>query len=136
MKTLAKVFFGLLVSLFPAAALAFLLSAREGKHDEALGLLAQAKKVIGPNPDLLDTEAIVRLGKGDVAAARKFLEEVLASAPNATGYFHLAQLEQKAERKLEAKLAWRRANELELRRTALHPLERDAFDQLEKALGK
>jgi tetratricopeptide (TPR) repeat protein len=114
--------------------LAFLLSVREGKHDDALQMLDRAKKIIGPDPNLLDTEAIVRLKKGEVAAARKLLEEVLASTPTASGYFHLAQVEHKAERKLEARVAWQRAEELELRKADLHPLEREAYDQLSRLL--
>lgn len=114
--------------------LAFLLSVREGKHDDALQVLDRAKKIIGPDPNLLDTEAIVRLKKGEVAAARKVLEEILAATPTASGYFHLAQVEHKAERKLEARIAWQRAEELELRKADLHPLEREAYDQLSRLL--
>jgi tetratricopeptide (TPR) repeat protein len=114
--------------------LAFLLSVRDGKTDEALQMLERAKKLIGPNPDLLDTEAIVRLKRGEVDAARKLLEEVLAAAPSASAYFHLAQVESKAAQKLDARLAWRRAEELKLQRLTLHPLEREAHDQLAAAL--
>jgi tetratricopeptide (TPR) repeat protein len=110
--------------------LAYLLSAREGKHDDALRLLDQAKKAIGPHLDLLDTEAIVRLNKGEVDTARKLLEEVVVAAPNASGYFHLAQVELAAKRNLEARLAWQRSRELELHRADLHPLEREAYDRV------
>lgn len=111
--------------------LAYLLSAREGKHDDALRLLDQAKQVLGPsNPDLLDTEALVRLNKGEADTAHKLLEGVVAQAPTGTAYFHLAQAEQELKRDLEARLAWRKAEELSLRRAELHPLERPAYDRM------
>ena len=110
--------------------LAYMLSVRHNKHDEALELLDRAKKAIGPNPHLLDTEATVRLNKGEVDAARGLLEVVVAEDPSAAGYFHLAQVEVTAKRDVEARLAWRRAGELRIQRADLHPLERDAFDQL------
>lgn len=114
--------------------LAFLLSARDGKHDEALQMLEGAKKLIGPNPDLLDTEAIVRLKRGEVAAARALLEEVIKTSPSASAYFHLAQVESKAGQKLEARLAWRQAEELKLQRPTLHPLERGEYDQIAEVM--
>jgi hypothetical protein len=45
--------------------LAYLLSTQEKKHTEALVLIEQAKKTAGPLPDLLDTEALVMLGRGE-----------------------------------------------------------------------
>lgn len=115
--------------------LAFLLSAREKKHDEALKLMGQARRAAGPdNPNLLDTEAIILLNKGEFVAARQPLERILTVGPNAVAYFHLAQVEQAAERDLEARVAWKHAADLGIKRDDLHPLERPAFDQLAKEL--
>ena len=109
--------------------MAFLVSAREGKHADALRLLEQAKR-FGPNPDLIDTEALVRLNNNEAEAARKLLESVVAEAPTGPAYFHLAQAELATERKIDARIAWKRAMELGLRRADLHPLEWSGFDQM------
>jgi tetratricopeptide (TPR) repeat protein len=110
--------------------LAYLLSAQEGKHDDALRLLEQAKRVIGPVPDLLDTEALVLLNKGEAEAARKLLEAVVAEAPSGPAYFHLARAGLASKRDLEARVAWRRAAGLGLRPADLHPLERPEYERL------
>ena len=110
--------------------LAYLLSAREGRHDDALRLLERAKAVAGPNPSLMDTEALVRLNRGEAEAARKLLEAVAAEAPSGPAYFHLARAELAAGRELEARAAWLRAGELALRPADLHPLERPAYEQV------
>lgn len=110
--------------------LAYLLSAHTGKHDDALGLLDQARKAVGPNPDLLDTEALVRLNKKEPNAARKLLEQVVLEAPSGAGFFHLALAEKEEGRELEARIAWKKSVELGLRRAELHPLEWPAFDRM------
>ncbi|WP_145244353.1 tetratricopeptide repeat protein [Urbifossiella limnaea] len=110
--------------------LAFLVSAQEKKHVDALGLLARARQAVGPNPELDDTEALVRLAKGETDAARKLLEGVVAQTPTGSAYFHLAQVESAANRDLEARSAWRQATDAGLRRADLHPLECHAYDQL------
>ncbi len=110
--------------------LAFLLSARENQHDVALGLIEQAKKVIGPNPSLLDTEAMIRLSKGEVDTASKLLEIVVTEVPSGTAFFHLARVELAAKHDLEARRAWRRALDLGLRMSDLHPLERPAYEKI------
>jgi tetratricopeptide (TPR) repeat protein len=115
--------------------LAFLLSALEKKHDEALKLIEQARRAAGPdNPNLLDTKAIILLNKGEFVAARQPLERILAVTPNAVAYFHLAQVEDAAERDLEARVAWKHAADLGFKRDDLHPLERPGFDQLAREL--
>jgi tetratricopeptide (TPR) repeat protein len=115
--------------------LAYLLSAREGKYAEALTYLERAKKAIGPLPTLLDTEATVRLAQGDAAAAVALLNDVLAQEPSATSYFHLAQAHLAANQRLDARLAWAKAAQLKLKPTDLHPLERSAYKEIERALA-
>jgi tetratricopeptide (TPR) repeat protein len=115
--------------------LAYLLSAKEGKHAEALGYLERAKKTIGPLPTLLDTEATIRLAQGDAPAAVALLNDVLAQEPSATSYFHLAQAHLAANQRLDARLAWAKAAELKLKPTDLHPLERGAYKEIEAVLA-
>jgi tetratricopeptide (TPR) repeat protein len=110
--------------------LAYLLSALEKKHDAALGLIEQAKKIFGPNPTLLYTEALILLNKAEPATALKLLEVATAEAPSASGYFHLAQVELALKHNLEANAAWRRAGELGLRKSDLHPLEYPEYERI------
>lgn len=110
--------------------LAFLLSVGEGKHDEALAVLDRAKRLIGPHPVLADTEAVVRLNRGEVAAARRLLEGVQAEAPSGAASFHLAEVELAGKRDLEARIAWKQAEEAGLRRSDLHVLEQPAYDRI------
>jgi cellulose synthase operon protein C len=114
--------------------LAFLISATEGKHDEALALIERAKRVGGPLPELLDTEALVRLNSKDFAAARRLLEVVVTEAPTGSAYYHLAQTELAAGRKLEARRAWQQAAELGFKFADLHPLERPEFERVSALL--
>jgi cellulose synthase operon protein C len=110
--------------------LAFLISTSEGKHDEALRLLAQAKQIGGPLPTLLDTEALVQLNRGDSETARRLLETVTAEAPSGTAFFHLARAELAANRVAEARVAWQQAEELGIKPANLHPLERPELVRL------
>jgi tetratricopeptide (TPR) repeat protein len=110
--------------------LAYLLSAKERQHEDALKLIAQAKGVMGEHPSLLDTEAMIRLNNDEPEKAFKLLEVVIAEAPNGSAYFHLAQVELAAKHEFEAKIAWRRALELGLHVGDLHPLERPEFERI------
>jgi len=110
--------------------LAYLLSFREGKHDDALRLVERAKQTIGENSDLLDTEALIRLNKSEVGEARRILEGIVAIAPTATTYYHLAQAELAADRKIEAMVAWKKSGDLGIRRSSLHPLEWERFEKM------
>ena len=112
--------------------LAYLISMKEGKHDEALQLLARAESISGPLLDLLDTKALVLLNKKDFAAARSLLEGVVVQSPSGPGYFHLAQVQLAAGEKLEAQRAWRKARDLGIKTADLHPLEQPAFRRLQQ----
>jgi tetratricopeptide (TPR) repeat protein len=114
--------------------LAFLISAKELRHDEALVVLREAKKVRGPLPELLDTEALVLLHKKQPDAARQLLDQVTAQNPSATAFFHLAQAELAAGRKLEARRAWQQAEELGIKPADLHPLERPEVQRVSNVL--
>ncbi len=116
--------------------LAYLISAHGKRHDEALALLATAKKSAGPLPELLDTEATVLTARGskdDLKAARDLLKQSMEGNPTAVGQFHLAQLEEKAQDKRAAAAAWREAVRLKLKKADLHPLEWPAFRAMEAA---
>jgi cellulose synthase operon protein C len=115
--------------------LAYLISAYDKNHAMALTHIENAKKIIGPNPELLDTEALIRLNSGEPETALKLLEVVVAEAPSGPAYFHLAQAELAAGHKLEAGRAWRRAKELNVSKADLHPLEWPGYESLAKQLN-
>jgi tetratricopeptide (TPR) repeat protein len=110
--------------------LAFLHSAREKRHDPALTLIDQARKLIGPNPNLLDTEALIRLNKGQADVALSIMSVVVAEAPSGAAYFHLAQIHLALKDETEARRAWRQAGEHGLKEADLHPLERTEYRRL------
>ena len=115
--------------------LAFLLAFHRQKHDEGLSLLKEAGELIGEYSDLQDTQALILMDRGtkkDLEDARPILENIIASSPSAVAYFHLALLEKKQGRQDESRLAWREAKRLLIKSSDLHPIERPAFDAMEK----
>ncbi|MBP3960487.1 tetratricopeptide repeat protein [Gemmata sp. G18] len=115
--------------------LAFLVSAQEKNHDEALRLIKRAQGAGGTLPELLDTEALILLQKKDFGAARRLLETVTVEDPSGTAYYHLAQVELAAgDRKLEAKRAWQQAEDFGIKLADLHPLERAEFERVSALL--
>jgi tetratricopeptide (TPR) repeat protein len=127
--------------------LAFLLAASKGEVTEALANIETAKRLVGPVPELLDTEATVRLKQSpatreSVQAAIALLEDVEVQAPSAVTYFHLAlarralaNLEMKNSREykrgiVKAQEAWEKAHGRGLSKGDLHPLEVRDFEEL------
>ncbi len=116
--------------------LAYLRSAHQKRHVEALALLETAKgKPTGPLPELLDTQALVLLNRdkeGDAAEARKLLQDVAAFQPSGAVYFHLARAEEKLKKDndLDFKAALAEAKRRKLNAADLHPLELDEFRRL------
>ena len=110
--------------------LAWLLAVQEGKGDEALGLMEQAVRIAGPVPDLLDTQATVRLARKESRRAVEDLEKALAQGPTASRYFHLTQAHDQAGEKSAARDALLKALALGLSEKDLHPLERRDFKRL------
>jgi tetratricopeptide (TPR) repeat protein len=115
--------------------LAYLVSAIQGKHDEALRILDRAKESVGPLPALLDTEGQICIAKGDFAKAISLLEDVNAMEPSGSHYFHLAEAYSRSGKEFEAKAAWKRAIKLDLQQSDLHPLEQDQFKRLQSTIG-
>lgn len=119
--------------------LAWLLAARDGKPKaaEALELINQAIRLVGPSAELLDTRAFVYLKMEAADEALKDLnkaleEEALKHTPSAVLYFHLA-LAQEMRKDPAASASLRRAQSLNLK---VHPLEQPAYDHLVKALAR
>jgi len=106
------------------------LLALQQKGREALDLSQRALDVAGPAPFLLDTRALVHLAIGQHQQAVTDLEEAIAQQPTGTRYFHLAQAHRAAKDRAAAGLALKKARSLGLTASALHPLERPAYEGL------
>jgi Tfp pilus assembly protein PilF len=118
--------------------LAWLLALKGGRGAEALDLVRRAAEAGGLESGLLDTRAVAYLSLWQSEATAKAiqdLEEVAAEAPAAVTYFHLAQAYLQARKRPEAGRAWKKAVELGLAPNALHPLERPAYQQLQRDLN-
>lgn len=110
--------------------LAVLLTLRETKGKEARQLIDRAVELGGPGTALLDSRAMVELAAGDDEAAIKDLEEATADEPLPECYFHLAQAYLRRNHLNAAAEAIEKARSIGLDEHSLHPLERDAYQQI------
>jgi tetratricopeptide (TPR) repeat protein len=115
----------------------FLALADRSKAPEALDLINKAIADVGPDPNLLDTRALVLLQLDRVDDAVKDLTSAISRSrqPDPIWYVHLAQAQLAANRRAEAAEALASARALGLDETAIPPLERPAFEQLARAIG-
>ncbi|HEY1376194.1 MAG TPA: tetratricopeptide repeat protein, partial [Gemmataceae bacterium] len=117
--------------------LAWLLALQGGHGEEALDLVNRAAEVAGYNPVLEDTRAVARLtlGRKDAAVtAVSELEQLITTAPSPTLFFHLAEAYEQAGRRADAARMWQQAKGRGLTRDGLHPLERPAYERLDRDL--
>jgi tetratricopeptide (TPR) repeat protein len=114
--------------------LAWLMALKDGKTSEALNHVQTALETSGPIVELLDTRGVVywKMGRHDQAV--KDLEEVVAVAPSASRYFHLAQAHHGSGDLRKAQNALQEAKKLGLKPEKLHPLEQPAYENLEPQL--
>jgi tetratricopeptide (TPR) repeat protein len=115
---------------------AWLLAQLNDKTADALAMINRALDLMGPQPALLDTRAVVqiKLGRADLAVVD--LERVTTEAPTALRWFHLACAYQQVHNPDAARRAFQRARELGLENPQLHPLERDAWGTLYQDLDR
>src|SRR5262249_19084329 len=88
--------------------------------------------VAGPQPQLLDTRAVVYLAMDRSEPAITDLEQALADSPSAFRYFHLARAHRLAQHPEAAAQAFRKATEAGLELELLHPTERVAFREMSR----
>jgi len=119
--------------------LAFILAVNRGTPadaDEALDLAKKAMTYLGPTTDLLDTQAMARLARGDVRQAINDLKVAIADVPSGTKCLHLSFCEMRANNKPAAREAYNRAlNEFKLNLSGLSPAERALHKELVQFLG-
>lgn len=114
--------------------LAFILAFQNKNTDEAIRMVNDAMKILGPTSDLLDTRGTVYLAMGDAEKARAdFADAVLA--PTAMKYVHLAFAERSLNNLPAAKGALEKAQEFKLKRHEMHEAERAKYKKLAEELG-
>ena len=86
----------------PINNLACLMSLKNGKSPAALEMINSAIARFGPDPELLDTRAVVHLTNGRPDLACDDLNEAIIVSPSATKYFHRAQAYLRAGRRDDA----------------------------------
>jgi tetratricopeptide (TPR) repeat protein len=114
--------------------LAYMLAFKEGIGAEALVLAQRAIELAGPNPQLLDTRAVIYLRTGQADRAVQDLQQTMKQSPTPDMYFRLAQAQHLANRPSAAAAAFAKATEAGLCLDALHPLERPGFERLASEL--
>jgi tetratricopeptide (TPR) repeat protein len=115
--------------------LAFLLTLKEGKYEEALKLIEDLLEAVGPVAEALDTRGLIHLGAGRAEQAIRDFQAALRQDPAALKCFHLAQGQNAAGDRLAARAALVRARGKGLKEEAVPLLERPAFRALSKELG-
>ena len=110
--------------------LALLLTLTDDDLQEALRLVSEAIQVHGSTPALLDTRATVYLAHRKLDRAISDAKQAAEALSDPAPYFHLAMAHWKSGNKPEAAEALKKSRELGLSIRSLHPLEKDALDQL------
>ncbi|WP_165073795.1 tetratricopeptide repeat protein [Paludisphaera rhizosphaerae] len=118
----------------PLNNLAWLMTLKGEKGAAPLDLINRAINIRGPAPEFLDTRAVVYLTNGEARKAIEDLENAVAMDPTASRYFHLARAYMEAGDLEAARKSLVKAHDRGLSEADVHPLERAAFTQVEKAL--
>jgi cellulose synthase operon protein C len=117
--------------------LSWLLALNNDQVNLAKEMVEKAIQLFGPSPELLDTRAVVHLALHNPDAAMVDLEKA-TSLDKPTGYrfFHLARAHY-MKKNLDAALdSFRKAKDLGLERSHLHPVEQLACGQVFDELNK
>lgn len=118
--------------------LAYLLAlgaADEAKPDEAVKLVREAVRILGPISDVLDTRAVIWIGREEYQAAIDDLDFAVTDKPTASKYFHKAVAHLGMDKQnSEALTAWNKAIDLGLTRDSVNLLEREQFDKVQSQM--
>ena len=114
--------------------LAFLLAARENKGEQALNMVQQAIKLVGPMSELMDTRGMAHALLGDYDRAIADYQYAIEGGANAVKYMHLAWALYKKKNLTAAKQAFQQSLDLKLSVDDLPPFEQDEFRELKKVL--
>jgi len=115
--------------------LAYLLAMGGGRVPEAQALIDRAIAIAGPSPDRQDTRAMIQMAQGSSNRAIETLEQVVATSPTPSRYFHLAQAFMMGQNRTAAAASMQTATKLGLGPESVHPLERIACVKLIQEFG-
>jgi tetratricopeptide (TPR) repeat protein len=115
--------------------LAYYLSVKEGKHEEALRLLEKVVKARGPIGEILDTRGVVYLNAGKAEDAVRDFQAAVKQDPGPVKLFHLARGQLAMQELSTARASFQRAKERGLKEEQLPPLERQAWKDVTEKLG-
>lgn len=110
--------------------LAFIYALTGQAPQEALELVNEAIRLIGPLSALLDTRGVVYLALGDGDKAVEDMEMAVRIEETPSKYFHLAQAHLLAGNPKEALTAWEEGVSMGLDATTVSPLEQEDYAQV------
>jgi tetratricopeptide (TPR) repeat protein len=97
---------------------------------DPLELVQKAAQILGPTADILDTEAVIYIAKGNYQQAIRDLDNSLTDNPTASKYFHKAVAHLGAGENTAAIKAWDDAHKQEKDvRSALNRMEFESYDR-------
>ncbi len=114
--------------------LAWFLSFDAQDRGSSLEMINRAIRLAGPESELLDTRAVVRLNLDQPQEAVQDLEEALKETSTPTIYFHLAVAQSRGGDAAAAAESFRLAEQAGFDVNTLHPLEKEAYEKLVKSL--
>lgn len=117
--------------------LAYLLAlapSEEGGVDEARGYVNEAVDLLGPQTDILDTRAMIKIAAKQYEAAVDDLSLAVIDRPTAAKYFHLAIAHLQAGQNQLAANAWKKAVDMGLTRESVSRLETEQYDKVQAQL--
>jgi tetratricopeptide (TPR) repeat protein len=91
--------------------LAYVLAGKGKDVPEALGMINQAIKIVGPVPELLDTRGVVALALGKTPDAIADFQRAIAENPSGMKQFHLALAQMAAGDRAAARRALKAAHD-------------------------
>ncbi|MGI9456763.1 MAG: tetratricopeptide repeat protein [Aeoliella sp.] len=106
-------------------------AADEASPNEAISLVLDAVKILGPIAEILDTRAVIAIGREDYRAAVDDLELAVIDKPTSSSYFHKTIAHLGLGERSAALEAWEKATDLGLTRADVNRLEHDQFDKVE-----
>lgn len=104
--------------------------------EEAMGYVAEAIDLLGPQADILDTRAVVYTALEQYRAATTDLELALTENPTASKYFHKSRAHMLSGEMQKAIGAWEKAVDLGLTRQSIAVAEQDLFDELKRRIDQ
>jgi tetratricopeptide (TPR) repeat protein len=102
---------------------------------ESLDLINRALQLAGPDPELLDTRAVIQLNLDSPREAIRDLEQALKENSTPSLWFHLSLAQSRVGDKSAAAESLRNADQAGFDPGTLHPFEKADYEKLMKSLS-